>query len=1275
MRLMRLLAGLLGLVLLMAGVSGHAAAASGPPSFTVTATADAEYLVKGGAITLTGSVRPAAPWQRVELQLRRDGEWQTVATAQLDAHSRYAASATLDRLGDQRLRVLKSARGAVGVGTSPVVTINVSSVQLSDDTVILTDEDTAHLVSYDPGSGRLEFDPGADVASTRVGTIFAAGFSERTPAGLLRRVTGIERTAAGGWVFGTAQATLSEAIVRTVGDEHVTGVLAKQVVIPARGVTVNGSSKRQSFSGSVPLPELSFSETVSASVSSEDDPRGSLGFYGKGTVALSGSLAFDSSAEFVWEQSLFSVDRARAAFHTSTTGSITASVAGELHGTYSHSLAEIRRFYIFPVGPVPVVIEDSSEVPFELDLSLTGTAEVSFSSTDTATAGFDYQKDNGGFSLVFEHDGDHHADADLAAEVGLEASLGLKDTFKVYGLAGVTGTLAAYGEVEADLDGTTCPLSAGLKMSEGVTGGIKVFGIGVEWEKSTEQKLELFRYDDCALNPRIETESLPDGTVGKPYSDQLALEEEREGYWGFEGNLPPGLSLGSDGRLSGTPERDGAYEIRVTFTDMDGRVGRTTLSLLVVPNLLVVTSAALPDGVVGVPYAATLASDGGTGPYTWTVLDGSVAGLRFNPDGSVTGQPTAAGSGTLTVQVVDADGLVGTGTVSWNVTDLPAPVPPGSAAGPIVPPPACLAACGTSWGDPHLVTWDGLSYDAQRVGELVLTKSTADDFEVQVRQQPWQGSQLVSVNTATAMDVNGDRVGIYLTSTGIRTRLDGEVVDVGATALPLPGGGSIRHDAAGRLEIVSWPDGTTVTASYVPGSYITLRLSVPAQRLGNLAGLLGDADGTRSDDLRARGGDVVPAGSPVNTVLTGFVDTWRISQAESLFDYPAGEDTASFTDPAFPYAHVTVADLPAAQADAAFSSCEASGVVGQAALDNCALDVALSGDPDLAAGALVMQSGTVPGEVAGNGSFEQPAIGSRFVSLGVGSTMGAWTVESGSVDLVHSSYWQPAAGSQSIDLNSCSAGRISQTMPVEPGQRYRIAYSYAGNPETSDRLKKFHVEVDGTVVDRRTFDTTGHTTQSMGWTSAVTAFVATGDRATISFQSDQPGSCGGAALDDIEITPVSTSATVIASSNPGDAWTDQSGASGLAELSYGHTGCTALDVALHCLGGGWAVLDDAPWIWAHQFTRSGEGPVTFTRSVRITEAQASHRLRLTALGDDVMTASVDGVQVLSGGFTSPTSADLDLAAGEHTLTFVVTNLGGYQPSNNPGGLAWKLRLA
>src|SRR5690606_7776811 len=75
--------------------------------------------------------------------------------------------------------------------------------------------------------------------------------------------------------------------------------------------------------------------------------------------------------------------------------------------------------------------------------------------------------------------------------------------------------------------------------------------------------------------------------------------------------------------------------------------------------------------------------------------------------------------------------------------------------------------CGTktknnSAGDVHLVTPDGLAFDFQGAGEFLLLKSSDGKIEIQTRQEPWLDSDRVTVNTAVAMNVNGDRVGIYL---------------------------------------------------------------------------------------------------------------------------------------------------------------------------------------------------------------------------------------------------------------------------------------------------------------------------------------------------------------------------------------------------------------------------------------------------------------------------------------------------------------------------------
>jgi hypothetical protein len=57
-----------------------------------------------------------------------------------------------------------------------------------------------------------------------------------------------------------------------------------------------------------------------------------------------------------------------------------------------------------------------------------------------------------------------------------------------------------------------------------------------------------------------------------------------------------------------------------------------------------------------------------------------------------------------------------------------------------------------------------------------------------------------------------------------------------------------------------------------------------------------------------------------------FAESWRISAKESLFDYKAGESTATFTLREHPSRHVTVNDLDPAVRAGAEHTCRAAGV-------------------------------------------------------------------------------------------------------------------------------------------------------------------------------------------------------------------------------------------------------------------------------------------------------------------------------------------------------------
>jgi hypothetical protein len=84
---------------------------------------------------------------------------------------------------------------------------------------------------------------------------------------------------------------------------------------------------------------------------------------------------------------------------------------------------------------------------------------------------------------------------------------------------------------------------------------------------------------------------------------------------------------------------------------------------------LAITTTSLSNGVVSVVYSATLKGSGGTLPYSWSMISGSLPpGLTLATNGVITGTPTALGTFSFTVQVRDAGNPVQTATKSLTLT-------------------------------------------------------------------------------------------------------------------------------------------------------------------------------------------------------------------------------------------------------------------------------------------------------------------------------------------------------------------------------------------------------------------------------------------------------------------------------------------------------------------------------------------------------------------------------------------------------------------------------
>jgi len=147
----------------------------------------------------------------------------------------------------------------------------------------------------------------------------------------------------------------------------------------------------------------------------------------------------------------------------------------------------------------------------------------------------------------------------------------------------------------------------------------------------------------------------PEAQVGVPYSFQFTSGGNPPATYTAGGALPAGLSLASDGALTGTPlaGSGGAYAIDVTAANVAGTA--------TYPGPFVVREApALPasdhaDLVVGQPGSVTIATTAGYPVPSFPAVTGLPDGLSLtdNGDGTATisGTPTAAAAGVTQVAV------------------------------------------------------------------------------------------------------------------------------------------------------------------------------------------------------------------------------------------------------------------------------------------------------------------------------------------------------------------------------------------------------------------------------------------------------------------------------------------------------------------------------------------------------------------------------------------------------------------------------------------------
>lgn len=85
------------------------------------------------------------------------------------------------------------------------------------------------------------------------------------------------------------------------------------------------------------------------------------------------------------------------------------------------------------------------------------------------------------------------------------------------------------------------------------------------------------------------------------------------------------------------------------------------------PNALAITTAAAQSGIPGTPLSLDLTATGGTTPYTWSAVSGTLPPDLILSGGKISGTPTMSGVWRVTIQVKDATEKTATKEISFVI--------------------------------------------------------------------------------------------------------------------------------------------------------------------------------------------------------------------------------------------------------------------------------------------------------------------------------------------------------------------------------------------------------------------------------------------------------------------------------------------------------------------------------------------------------------------------------------------------------------------------------
>ncbi|MFT4254491.1 MAG: putative Ig domain-containing protein, partial [Caulobacter sp.] len=556
----------------------------------------------------------------------------------------------------------------------------------------------APSITLSPVSGALA---GGTIATSYSDTITAGGGTSgysfvvtagSLPPGLvLSTGGGISGTPTGG---GTYNFTIT-ATDSSTGSGPYSGAAAYNITIASPTITLSPSTLPNATVAS------SYSETITASggtstysyqVTSGSLPAGvtlSTGGVLSGTPTAGGTFTFDvtatdsstgTGAPFTGTRGYsLTVDAPTITLSPSSTIT-TVAVGTSVNQTITASGGTSTYSYQVTSGSLPAGVALStggvlSGAPTEAGaFSFTVTATDSSTGTGPYTGSEAYSWTVGSPTITVSPTSVSNGQIGVAYSQSLSASGGVAP----YGYAVTTGSLPAGLTLSSTGDITGTPTASG-SFSFTVTATDSATGTGAPFIGSRAYTMSV---NNPALT--LTPSSLSGMQTGIAYTATITAGGGTApfSYFMYGGTvLPAGLSLSSTGEITGTPTASGSFSFTIAATDSSTGTGPFTVAraynVTVAAPTLVMTPATLSAATQHSAYNETVSTTGGTSPYAYSLLSGTLpTGVTLSTGGVLSGTPTVTGTFNITIRATDSTTGAGpylVDTAYSLVVNVPAP--------------------------------------------------------------------------------------------------------------------------------------------------------------------------------------------------------------------------------------------------------------------------------------------------------------------------------------------------------------------------------------------------------------------------------------------------------------------------------------------------------------------------------------------------------------------------------------------------------------------------